>query len=559
MKLDRVLQWLIVAFLLLFILFPLLKILLTTLTGNQESAFHLFSQLVSDKVWQRSFMNSCLYAGLASLIATVLATILAYGQHYTEGFRWLKQGCRLLILLPMFLPTITYGFVLMYTFGRQGLLSHLLGHEVFNIYGKNGLIIGFVIYVLPIAFLLVEDAMTYLDRRQVIVSRLMGDSPLRRLFVTVIQPLKRTFIVAFVQTFFMSFTDFGLPASVAGRVDLITTQLYGEFLGALPNFPKGAMIAITMLTPSIISILVLRFIKTKPTHFTKFQGEFLAKSKRRDVFHAVFMTLIATFITAVFLVMLVIPFVTSYPYQMNFTFVHFKTFFADSSLILTLTNSVKIALCTAVFGTGIAYLCGNFVTRHLKDSIVSRIIDSLANVTSSISGMVLGVGYMLLFVGTSLQGSLIIIIVANIVHYFATPYQLAKAASQKLDSNWEHVGQLMGDSWLKTLRRILIPNSLSTMIEMLSYYFINSMVTISAVLFLTSADTMLITTKIAELQHFQRYPEVFILSILLLVINLGVKLIATTTKRSVLKNENKIKSNDGIISRWFISWRNGVW
>ena len=47
----------------------------------------------------------------------------------------------------MFLPTITYGFAIIYSFGKQGLITRLLGHQIFNIYGFGGLLLGYVIDV----------------------------------------------------------------------------------------------------------------------------------------------------------------------------------------------------------------------------------------------------------------------------------------------------------------------------------------------------------------------------------------------------------------------------
>ena len=45
---------------------------------------------------------------------------------------------------------------------------------------------------------------------------------------------------------------------------------------------------------------------------------------------------------------------------------------------------------------------------------------------------------------------------------------------------------LMGDSWLQTILRVVTPNALSSLIEVFSYYFINSMVTISALIYKAS-------------------------------------------------------------------------
>ena len=84
---------------------------------------------------------------------------------------------------------------------------------------------------------------------------------------------------------------------------------------------------------------------------------------------------------------------------------------------------------------------------------------------------------------------------------------------------------LMGDNWVKTIIRVVTPNAKSTIFEVLSYYFVNAMVTISAIVFLVGTKTMVITTKIKELQHFAKFNEIFILSLMIMLTNVLIKII----------------------------------
>ena len=83
----------------------------------------------------------------------------------------------------------------------------------------------------------------------------------------------------------------------------------------------------------------------------------------------------------------------------------------------------------------------------------------------------------------------------------------------------------MGDTWFKTVRRVVIPNTKSTIIEMFSYFFVNAMVTISAIVFLAGARTMVTTVKIKELQYFETFDAIFVLSLLIFFTNVAAKLI----------------------------------
>ena len=147
--------------------------------------------------------NSFAVAAASALAATVLAFLLAYGVHYTRLPGRFKGFLRAAATLPMFLPTITYGFAIIYSFGKQGLITRLLGFQLFDIYGFSGLLLGYVIYTVPVAFLLIHNTMGFIDKKTITVSKLMGDSPLATFRIAVLRPLLGTLAGAFLQSFFL--------------------------------------------------------------------------------------------------------------------------------------------------------------------------------------------------------------------------------------------------------------------------------------------------------------------------------------------------------------------
>ena len=77
---------------------------------------------------------------------------------------------------------------------------------------------GYVIYTLPISFMLINNTMGYIDKKYMIVSRVMGDSAFANFKMTALRPLLGTLAASVIQSFFLSFTDFGIPAAVEGKV-----------------------------------------------------------------------------------------------------------------------------------------------------------------------------------------------------------------------------------------------------------------------------------------------------------------------------------------------------
>ncbi len=508
-----------------FLVIPMVMILAKSFIGDEGFSLEFYRNIFIGRNFGKIILQSIGIAILSAVIATLLAFVLAYSRHFTNLPKWMKKVISSLAVLPMLLPTITYGFAIIYSFGRQGLLSQILGKQLFDIYGINGLLIGYVIYTLPVSFMLIDNTMGYIDKKYMVVSRVMGDGKLRSFWQTVIRPLLGTLAASLIQCFFLSFTDFGIPASVGGRVDVVAGVLYNEMLGSVPNFNQGAVVAMTMLVPSIISIAVLSYLEKFNIRYNKISMIEMKKSKARDIGFGTGSALILLSVLSVFLVIFIIPFLSEWPYRLEFTLEHFTEVFSDQALVGVIKNSILTAGLTALFGTLVVYGAALVTARSTIHKACKKVIESISQVTNTIPGMVLGIAFLLTFTGTSLQNTIVIIIFCNVIHFFSTPYLMMKSSLEKMNASWETTARLMGDSWIKTVLRIVTPNAISTLLSVFSYYFVNGMVTVSAIIFITGARTMVMTTKIKELQHYAKFNEIFVLSLLILVINVIVKLV----------------------------------
>ena len=423
----------------------------------------------------------------------------------------------------MFLPTITYGFAIIYSFGKQGLITQLLGFQMFNIYGFGGLMTGYVIYTVPVAFLLIHNTMGYIDKKTLTVSRVMGDGALSTFWIGVLRPLLGTLAGAFIQAFFLSFTDFGIPASVGGRYEVVATVLYNQMLGGIPDFNRGAVVAMIMLLPSVGSICLLQLLERFNIRYSRISDAGLRRNTVRDVGWGLSGVMIAAAVLAVFAVIFVVPLVEDWPYRTAFSLEHVREVLSDSNLLRIYTRSIWMALLTALFGTLLAYGAALITARSSLSGGYKKAVESIALVTNTIPGMVLGIAFLFSFSGSALQNTLELMVLCNIVHYFSTPYLMMKNSLSKMNAGWETTAMLMGDSWIKTILRVVTPNALSSLIKVFSYYFINGMVTISALVFIAGARTMVLTTEIKQLQYVNKFNEVFVLSLLILFTNLIAK------------------------------------
>lgn len=339
----------------LFLVYPTVRLLLKSILSENGMTMEFYHSVLTQKGFLKALGNSFLIAGVSALLTTGLAFFLAYTIHYTNINAKFKKGIEKAAVLPMFLPTLTYGFAIIYSFGKQGFLTKLFGRQLFDIYGFNGLLIGYIIYTLPVSFLLIHNTMGYIDKKFMIVSRIMGDNRVSTFMMTIFRPLAGTLMASFIQSFFLCFTDFGIPASVGGKFEVIASVLYSQMLGSVPDFHKGSVVAVMMLLPSIVSIALLRYLGKYNVRYQKISVMELPKNRGRDWLCGIGSGLIILGVLSIFAVIFIVPFVQDWPYQTGFSMEHFRAVFQDAGLMGVYKNSLYVALLTAVFGTLAAY------------------------------------------------------------------------------------------------------------------------------------------------------------------------------------------------------------
>jgi iron(III) transport system permease protein len=164
----------------------------------------------------------------------------------------------------------------------------------------------------------------------------------------------------------------------------------------------------------------------------------------------------------------------------------------------------------------------------------------LALLPLALPGLVIGLGYIFFFNQKwftllpglrlvnpfhSIYGTVFILVLANVVHFFPVPYLTATGALKKLDPEFEGIARTMGVPFYKSFFTVTLPLCLPALLEIAAYFFINAMVTISAVIFLYSAQWKLAAISIVNLEESGDLAMAAALTMLLFMSNLLVKII----------------------------------
>lgn len=521
-KKNDTVQFVLIIILLFCVLFPLLKM------GSMTSFTAIVSLFQTDK-FKTALFNSVVVTLVASSFSIFIAFGLAWSISRTNINY--KSVFSILLVFPMLIPSISHGTGLIILFGSNGIVTNFFNISA-SIYGFWGIIIGAILYSYPVAFLMFNSILSYEDGTPYEAAEVLGINRFKQFFAITIPYLRKPLISIFFAVFTMIFTDYGIPLSVGGKFITLPTILYQEVIGQL-NFSKGSAIGFVLLIPALIAFIF------DSTNKDKGNQNFVTKtveyqiSKYRNFAGYCICSLISIFVLFVNVSFIFLAFAEKYPNNMNFSLVNFqKTFQLSGGRYLL--NSIFISLFVTFIGTIVAFLLAYFASRIRNKK--SKFLHLFTLSTLAIPGIVLGLSYSLAFSNTIIYGTLFILILVNITHFINSPYLLMYNSFSKINENLEAVGATLGISSIMMVKDVLIPQVKFTLLEMATYFFTNSMVTISAVSFLATTATKPFSLMINQFDALMIIECSAVVSVVILIVNIVLK-VAIYYIKKILKGE----------------------
>ena len=165
---------------------------------------------------------------------------------------------------------------------------------------------------------------------------------------------------------------------------------------------------------------------------------------------------------------------------------------AWSSFWTTVKLSAIAAPVTAVLGMLTAYL----LTRHRFRGQSAFEFGTM--LSFAIPGTVIGVSYILAFNVPPIEitGTALILVVCNVFRNMPVGVRAGMASMAQIDKSLDEASTTLGARGFTTLRRVLLPLLKPAVVAALVYSFVRSMTTVSAIIFLVSAEYEWATTYI---------------------------------------------------------------
>ncbi|MBI4268742.1 MAG: putative 2-aminoethylphosphonate ABC transporter permease subunit [Candidatus Rokubacteria bacterium] len=513
-------------FLYVFVLYPMLHVLWRSLLDNSGRFVGAanYVRYFSTPAIAASITNSLTVSGLAMTVTVAFAFVYAYALTRTR-VRW-RGLFRLAAMLPIFAPSLVQGLAFVYLFGNNGMVTRWTGVNV-GIYGAKGIVLAEVFYCFPHAMLILVAALTATDARLYDAAAALGASRLKTFLTVTLPGVKYGLMSACFVVFTLVITDFGAPKVIGGKYSVMATQIYDQVIGQ-QNFTMGATVSVVLLIPALVAFMVDRVVQRRQYALISSSARPLVPRTRplADWLLFAYCGLVALAIAAVYLAILVSSLVRRWPYDLTLTLRHYA--FDTIGGYAPLGNSMYVATLTAVVGTLVAFAGAYLVEKRRTALRAPLYVLSLLPV--SIPGMVLGLAYIFVFnapgsVLNRLYGTLAILVISNLVHYFTVPFLTATGALKQMDAEFEGVSASLGVPFWRTFTRVTVPIALPSIVAISMYFFLNAMVTLSAVVFLVAPGTELAAVAVLLMDDAGDTAQAAAMSVLIIAIGLAVRLV----------------------------------
>lgn len=515
-----------VALLSLFVVYPVGKSLLAALF-NEAGDFQLSAlteRIGTSRVWGLACLgqgsqcgvawNTLFLASMTALGTTVLGTMIALWAERGASKR-IAKPLNALAMLPIITPPFVVGLGLILLFGRAGIVNQFF-EWAFDIppsrwfYGAFGVWLAQLFAFTPIAFMIMRGVVQGVSPSLEEAAQTLRANPLKT-FSTITLPLLAPGLAnAFLVGFIESIADFGNPIILGGGYSVLSTEIYFAIVGASLDQGMAAALALVLTLFALLVFYVQRKLLGKSS-FTTVSGKGDAgipmplPASIKTACVAVAGPWLA-FTLIVYLFAFAGGFVKIWGRDYTFTLQHFINAFdvqfgehgivwagtAWASLINTVSLAAIAAPLCAALGLLIAWLLAR------TDFKGKATFEFAAMLTFAIPGTVLGVSYILAFnvPPVELTGTGLVIVLCFVFRNLPVGVRAGTASFKQLDRSLDEASSMLRASSLTTLRKVVLPLIKPALVASLVYSFVRSMTTVSAVIFLVTAEYDLATTYI---------------------------------------------------------------
>ncbi len=522
-----------IAFLTLFILYPLAILLVDSVYGAETGlTLSVFKRIFKMPNFRRAISNTLKVGLTVGVLSTVVGLLFAYVEEYVKVRTKFMGGLfKVVSMLPVVSPPFVLSLSMIMLFGKAGIITRYLLHIYDNsVYGFGGITVVQTLTFFPVCYMMLKGLLKNIDPSLEEAARDMGASRFR-VFTSVTLPLILPGLGnAFLVTFIESIADFANPMIIGGSYDTLATTIYLQITGAYDKQGAAAM-AVVLLSITLVMYLVQKYVLEKKTAATltgkASRGRMLIEDRSVTIPLTVMCSLIAIFVIMMYICVPFGALFKTWGYDFHLTTKWFVRVFQKYKGLKAFRDSFVLSLIaapiTALLSMIISYLV---VKRKFKSKGFIEFVSMLA---MAVPGTVLGIGYIRGFVkgvfGTGflagLYGSAAILIIVFVIRSLPTVTRSVISALRQIDKSIEESAYDMGANSFRVFMTVTLPLIKDSFLSGLVTAFVRSITAISAIILLVTPEFLLITVQINEFAEKGSYGVACAFATILIAITYG--------------------------------------
>jgi len=523
---------LIILLIALFIVFPTIAIFKAMF--YDESGAFVPGQVLD--ILGRSYIvrvigNSLMLSGFVGLMSTLFG--LAFALYTTRIARRTAFVGKIFSILPIVTPPFVVGLGVTLMLGRSGYVTEWLMHLGFTntnwLYGFNGIAIAQILAFTPLAFMILDGALKSIHPSIEEASYTLRANRYQTFFQIIFPLLRPALANAFLLVFIQSLADFSNPLVLGGSFDVIATQIYFYIAGSQLDYASASTLGTILLLFSLGIFIVQYLWIGNRSYITvsgkSYRGE--VQELPRGLKNAI------TALLAVWVVFNIVlygsifygSFTVNWGVDYTLTAKNYAMLFGQGlndgawpSLINTLIYAGIAAVLTALLGLLIAYIV---VRKQFRGK---KALEFLTMLCFAIPGTAAGVSYILAFNNAPLYltGTGIIVIISMVMRDLPVGMRAAIAGLGQLDKSLDEASLSLKGSSFKTIIYIILPLLKPALLSALVTSFVKAMTTVSAIIFLVTADTRVATAYILNRVEDGEYGTAIAYGSILIVVMMSI-------------------------------------
>ena len=530
----------IVAFLLVFEVFPLIYLVIRAFFATGNFSLEAFARVYSYPINWTALKNTVITAGLSMLFGVAIAFPLAWlvGRTNLYGKKFFRSLFVMTYMVPPYVGAMAWLRLLNPTVGNLNVfLKDLfnLPEMPFNIYSIGGLVWVLTTFYYPYAFITISRAMEKMDPSLEEASKISGASPLKTLFTITIPMMLPSIVAGALLVFVSAASCYGIPAIIGapGQVHTVTTRIIDfVYIGSPEGLTDATTLAVFLMLIANVVLYVSTFVVGRKQYITV-----SGKSTRPNIVDLGRWRLPITLLVVAFaLIVVVLPFVTvaltsvttnlgkAVTEPGNFTWKFWERIFTRKAILGSAKNSIVSAIMAATFGMIISCVMAYLLQRtNVKGK---RLPDFLITVGSGTPSVVIALSLIMTMsgkFGINIYNTLTIMVVAYMIKYMLMGMRTVVSAMSQISPSLEEASHVSGAGWLRTFRSITIPLIAPSVVAGWFLIFMPCFyeLTMSTLLYSTDTKTLGYELYTYQTYHSQQTAAALATAILLMVIGIN--------------------------------------